>query len=228
MTNKDGCVSSSEQNMKARYELSRRIAHDTKAPIRQIAQLIEIFLAENAGSLDEDALAILGMVQDKTRHLADVTQAVRDYSDAMCKPLAPQDVDFTAVLAAEIESLQFETVLFKSESPISMVADPQFLRQFIQRLLKSISFAIAKDQVAELVISVCRDEVVPAHIRLDCSPCSIDFPEKLQLIEFAQYKSGDLFELLSLHECSEICLRHGWGLYMETTGEDVLRVNICL
>ncbi|WP_319567870.1 hypothetical protein [Cohaesibacter marisflavi] len=228
MTNEDGGVSSSEQSMKARYELSRRIAHDTMAPIRQIAQLIEIFKAEHADSLDEDAQVILGMVQDKTRQLSEMTQAVRAYSDAMCKPLALQEANFAAALSTEIESLQFETVLFKREDSISVTADPQFLRQFIQRLLRSIPFDVAKEQSAELVLSVCHDEASAAHIRLDFSPCSIDFSEKLQLSELAQYKSGDLFELLCLHECSEICLRHGWALYMEKNGDDVLRVNICL
>ena len=224
----EGDALSTGQRMEARYELSRRIAHDTKAPIRQIAQLTEILVAENSGSLDEDALSILSMVQDKARHLGEMTQAVRDYTDAMCKPLAVQRIDFTELLKAEIESLQFENVLFKCENPIFVNADPQFLRRIVQQLLKVVSIDPSGRKTGDVTIAVHGAETSAPHIALIFSPCSIDFTGKLPLTGLAQYKSANLFELLSISECSEIFLRHGWTIYMEKTGAETLEMNICL
>lgn len=109
-----------------------------------------------------------------------------------------------------------------------MNADPQFLRRIVQQLLNVVSIDPSGSKTGDVTIAVHGAETSATHIALIFSPCSIDFTGKLPLTGLAQYKSANLFELLSISECSEIFLRHGWTIYMEKTDAETLEMNICL
>nr|WP_321461040.1 hypothetical protein [uncultured Cohaesibacter sp.] len=210
------------------YEISRRVAHDVKAPIRQIAQLLELFVAENRDSLDQDALFMLGLVQEKAKYLGDVSQSLRAYSDALCKPLDIQPVDLSALVLAEMEGLQFEPVLSDMEEPVIVKTDPAFFGQLVQQLfsLKPLSL-LAGGRVE--VSYLAKEEAHPIF-RLVTKEASdvADFQDGSFLSEFEQYNSDNISDLLLLHQCNAICDRLVVSVIFGKNVTDHIVVDICL
>ena len=210
----------------ARYELSRRVTHDVKAPIRQINQLIEILIAEQRDVLDSEALSILSLVQGKAGYLAELVEALRAYSDAHCKPLQLQEIDLVDCLQLELESLKTTNIQFRDGGPIIIHADPQLFSRLFQSLFSLHPLGLEKSAASINAIQLKRlDE---RHITIDISPCLFDLTGKFTLEDLVKYNSETIFEILSIHEAKEIFLRHGWGFYMEAGQKDSLQLTIRL
>ncbi|WP_319412847.1 hypothetical protein [uncultured Cohaesibacter sp.] len=210
------------------YEISRRVAHDVKAPIRQIAQLLELFVAENRDRLDEDALFMLGLVQEKAKYLGDVSQSLRAYSDALCRPLDIQPVDLGALLLSAMEGLPFDPVLSGIEEPVIVKTDPAFFGLLVQQLFSLRPLSLLAGGRVE-VSCLAKEEAHPIF-RLVMNETSdvFDFQDGRFLSEFEQYNSDNISDLLSLHQCNALCNRLGLSVIFSKNVADHIVVDICL
>nr|WP_319391787.1 hypothetical protein [uncultured Cohaesibacter sp.] len=213
---------------KSAYEISRRVAHDIKAPIRQIAQLLDILATEQAERLDDDAITMLDLVRSRARHLGDVMDAVRAYSDAICKPMSMQSVDLGALLRRQIESLQCRIGRFESAEPVVVMADELLLTQFFKRFFSLKPFAFKGNEQVDLIASISNGQGDRRKLTIEISPCQFELTTKLDLFELEQFNGDTLYGLLASHECFEIVRRFAWQVHLEPGAGGSARLTICL
>ena len=121
------------------YLLSKRIAHDVKAPIRQISQLFDILISEAEHGLDPSSLELIEMMKGKVAHLSELVEETRDYSDAFCRPLKMESVDVLEIVDS-INSLQNAPVKLTIEDSKSLKpirADKYLTERLFHNLSKS-------------------------------------------------------------------------------------------
>nr|WP_319486454.1 hypothetical protein [uncultured Cohaesibacter sp.] len=223
-----GDLGAGELHRKSAYEISRRVAHDIKAPIRQIAQLLDILATEQADRLDDDAMTMLDLVRSRARNLGDAVDAVRCYSDAICKPMSIQSVDLGALLRRQIESLQCRIGRFDSAEPVVVMADEPLLAQFFKRFFSLKPFAFKGTAQVDLIVSISKEQSDRRTLMVEFSPCQFELTTKLDLFELEQFNGDTLSGLLASHECSEIARRFSWQVQLEPGAGDRTRLTIHL
>ncbi|TLP49236.1 hypothetical protein FDK21_06380 [Cohaesibacter sp. CAU 1516] len=218
---------------KSYHEVSRRIAHDVKAPVRQIAQLSEILVQNTQRVVDEETLTVVDMIKNRAAELDIRLDEIRAFSSAHFLPLNCETVSFVEIVESCRLSLGLgdDRVTFASDEEILVQADRMLLTLLFNNLL---IFLFKSYDLSPLIkISLHSDEVSPFARTLDISVSGYVFETtgKSGLFEpFTTISTNDIDMStgLKLSICAQVCKRHGWTLSEDFSGREGFSIKLHL
>ena len=206
------------------YDVSKRVAHDLKAPVRQIAQIGTMLRQEKADALDPDAIAMIDLMVERSQYLNDYIDSIRAYSDAITRPLALARVSLQSLV---------ETTIFEHADTISVLCHGALPvvncdSQLAGRLLHNL-FSLAYLISSPLTRPALSLESAPKgdggwRIAITYDTCEVDFSHISAIFDPYSYKPRNAqipnhgFELA---ECKAICDRFSWSISLGTSDQNI-------
>lgn len=218
---------------KSYHEVSRRIAHDIKAPVRQIAQLSEILVQNSQSVVDEETRTVVDMIKNRAAELDIRLDEVRAFSSAHFLPLNCEAVSIVDIVESCRLSLGLDDdrVTFAGGEEILVQADRMLLTLFFNNLL---IFLFKSHDLSPLIkMTLHSDEVLPFARSLDISVSGYVFETtgKSGLFEpFTTISTSDtdMSTGLKLSICAQVCRRHGWTLTEDFSGREGFSIKLHL
>ena len=140
-------------------DFNRVIAHDLKAPVRNLGQLAEIMLEDYASDLPDGARQVLSMIVDSSKSAQRMVQGVLRYSSSIV------DIRMDRTVVRPVEMIREFGTLFKESTPYELKytgpvtelrTSEVALRQVLQNLVgNAIKFC---DKDLAIVTIDCREE----------------------------------------------------------------------
>ena len=140
-------------------DFNRVIAHDLKAPVRNLGQLAEIMLEDYAPDLPDGARQVLGMIVDSSKSAQRMVQGVLRYSSSIV------DIRMDRTVVRPVEMIREFGTLFKESTPYELKytgpvtelrTSEVALRQVLQNLVgNAIKFC---DKDLAIVTIDCQEE----------------------------------------------------------------------
>ncbi|WP_096175158.1 hypothetical protein [Cohaesibacter sp. ES.047] len=210
------------------YDLTRRITHDLKAPIRQISQLSEIILEDNADKLDEESLKSLIMMRERASTMAHLVNSVRSLSNAFLRELNMQQIELDCLLEEiEIDS-KLPPNLLKIDNAPSIWTDPELFSIFFYNLFQNFFLPLGSGQIENASLKLNEDVHSSLGLMLRIPDFPLEIPNKMSLLELSTFARGDLLQSLAIIESSQLADRLGWKIFLHTNNNNELSMNLYL
>ncbi len=199
------------------YELSRRIAHDIKAPLRQITQLSEILSESPKGVQDQDNLAVIDMIAGRATELDTRLEELRSFGNVHFQPMKYELVSIEEIVETCRLRLQLDDsqVHFIGAPDLLVKADRNLLDLFFHNLLAFLF--LSSGMVPSVQIRQVSDEASNQGKILDISVSGYAFEIRGKSGFLDPYTSitaneTELNTGLKMTICAMACKRHGWRL----------------
>ena len=127
-------------------ELTARLSHDLRAPLRHVTSFATLIQDEAGPALNAEAQSFLGQIADSARHMGDMLDGLRELSRVGIVPLQFQSVPLLDLILEARQNLQIQTSgrevqwSLPPDAP-QLVTDAALLRQaMVQVLGNAIKF----------------------------------------------------------------------------------------
>jgi len=135
---------SSEESTKARTGFLANLSHEIRGPLGIMLNAVELILDGICGSVSEEQVRTLGMIQSNGKHLLELINDVLDYSKVESGRLFPKKIeilldgilkDITTIVRSQAIEKSHKLVYRPPEKPLAIMCDKRHLRQMLINLL---------------------------------------------------------------------------------------------
>ena len=199
--------------------VSRHVAHDLKAPARQMRQLSEM-LGSSSGMVNDEDQALISMIADRSVQMDELIEEVRSYCESYIRPLHLEQVNLPetaeAVLSRIAKIDKHIHIISSDCHPIE--ADPFLVESFFHNLLKLLFIFPNSSFPIDMEIKSEYSNTLKFSIEMNFSEYPVETTDESNF--FAPYSSIDINNIvintgLKLASCQTVCFRHGWTISVE-------------
>lgn len=215
--------------MAAKYEqlqqFSYAMAHDLKAPLREISWYMKVIREDHGDSINDDALNLIERATVSADQLCTLITDIMRYGATAGANLRLCDVELGAVVDDVLQlrsaSLREASALVDIDAPLGAVmADPTLLKRILVNLIENAVKYRSSERLLELCISTTRDD--RGWVRsLTVADNGQGFDPARAARLFEPFKRGHPGSIpgsgIGLATCKAACDLHGWSI--TATGE---------
>lgn len=199
------------------HEVSRRIAHDIKAPVRQISQLSQILTQSRNGVLDQNMLSVIDMITDRAAELDIRLEEVRAFSIAHFQPIYYEDlvVDDVVETCRLRARLTTDQVAVAGLEDLTLRGDQNLLDLLFHNLFAFLFWSGRLSPEVRLSLNVKELRSERSVLAILVRGYRYEMVGTLGLFEpFSSISvDGEPFGGgLKMSICATVCARHGWQL----------------
>ena len=217
----------------AAYVLSKRLAHDLKAPARQIRQLSEQLRETFKDALDDDSIELILMIEGCSEKLHKQIDELRDYINAHIRPLDEEVTQLSRIIDDAASNLSSSIdITYGSEATIpEIVLDQQLMHLLFHNLLK-VAYSFKKGlSNLEVQVFCCGESTSRVQMRILFPRYHIDnkdicdpwAPFSTLVINNEKVNSR-----LMMATCKAVCHRIGWMIELQPdrTGQFCVEIDL--
>lgn len=199
------------------HKVSRRIAHDIKAPIRKIHQLTELLHMDYAPDLDDEARLYLRSLMELSAELDGLTMAVMDYVKCFSAEHCFEPVNISKsiqeCLSTQASRPDGAAICISDDLP-TLIAAPALMTSLFSHMLQNA--IIFRDQSRALEVSIshtmscAHTDIIIADNGIGISGEGADriYEPLVRLQDKCNFNGPGM----GLAMCKLICDIHGWSI----------------
>ncbi|MCE1252065.1 MAG: ATP-binding protein [Anaerolineae bacterium] len=148
---------------------SYSVSHDLRAPLRTIDGMGKILVEDYAAQLDEQALDYIQRMQNASRHMNQLIEALLQLSKVTRSELRRVEINLSRIALEVINELfsSRDSVTWKIKADIMLFADPTLMRVVLVNLLGNAYKFTGKCEKAEIELGVIDRNGVPVYFVRD-------------------------------------------------------------
>ncbi|WP_319531854.1 histidine kinase dimerization/phospho-acceptor domain-containing protein [uncultured Cohaesibacter sp.] len=208
------------------YDLTRRITHDLKAPIRQIIQLTDMLIEDNEGGLDEESVQTLNMMRERADKMGHLVEALRSLSNSFCRPLEMQNVVINDILADALNDSNLQPESLDLGEPMEIWTDREVSSRVFNNIFQNFLPPSEEWDRARFLLKLHKNPENDPALEIQIPDYPHEIKEKIGLVDYAAHGRQDLMQILLLAESAEAANRLGWKVFLHTGNKKDLLLNV--